>query len=68
MDDVAEVKVYRYSYWDEDTRTLRESSVYATLDMIRCGLGQPLFKTVIVVPAHRLKDHIYVPAEAGVTR
>jgi hypothetical protein len=36
------VWVYQYVYWDEALRSHRTSTRFATLDAIRCGLGQPV--------------------------
>jgi len=42
--------VYRYEFWDEKRRQMRESQTYATLDAILGGMGIPLLYTAKVVP------------------
>jgi hypothetical protein len=42
--------VYRYEFWDEKRKLMRESDTYATLDAILRGVGIPLLYTAKVVP------------------
>ena len=60
------VTVYQYTYWDEETKTHKTSVLYATLDMIRNGLGQPVYGSEIKVRRAELRDGgIHVPADAS---
>ena len=59
--------VYKYSYWDEDTGAHKQSELYATRDVILCGLGTPLINTAMQVDRNDLRDGgIYVPTKRGV--
>jgi hypothetical protein len=58
--------VYLYTYWDEETKTHKTSGVYATLDMIRNGLGRPVYGSELKVRRADLRDGgFYVPANAS---
>ena len=57
------VTVYRYKYWDEESKTHKTSALYATADMIRSGLGQALNETAIKVAREGLREGgFYFPA------
>lgn len=61
------ILVYQYMYWDEATRSRLTSSVYATNDVIRNGLGTPIHSSAIEVSRAELRDGgIFVPY-TGVT-
>jgi len=53
MDDVL---VYQYTYWDEASDERKTSKRYATLDVIRNGLGVPVFASERRVPASEVVD------------
>jgi hypothetical protein len=49
-------------YWDEATNGHKQSELYATVEVIKCGLGVPLYATGIQVTLAELHDGgIYVP-------
>ena len=43
--------VYRYRYWDDEKAELVTSKWEATLECIRCGLGNPVIASGRRVPA-----------------
>ena len=49
-----EVSVFQYMYWDEASKERRTSVRFATLDMIRSGLGVPVFTSERRVPTHHV--------------
>ena len=56
------VLVYRYQFWDEETQWRRISSLYATEETIRNGLGVVLHHTAIEVdPASLHGTGLYDP-------
>jgi hypothetical protein len=56
------VVVYRYRYWDHESKSHKVSEIYATAEMIRNGLGQPENDTAIKVSRCDLTDGgYYVP-------
>ena len=56
------VLVYRYMYWDEATRARETSQMYATVEVIRNGLGTPVHSSAIEVSRADLRDGgVYVP-------
>ena len=50
------VWVFRYSYWDEESQAHERSWRFATLDMIRSGLGEPIHSTAKKVRVNDLID------------
>jgi hypothetical protein len=59
-----EVWVYLYQYWDEETQSKRVSSLYATEEAIRHGLGTPVHTSAMKVGRGELKDGgIYIPSD-----
>lgn len=63
-DQSARVMVYRYLYWNESATKRSASSLYATLEMIRNGLGVPVYPTGIEVARSELRDGgLYVPPQ-----
>ena len=64
------VLVYRYMYWDEATRARETSQMYATVEVIRNGLGTPVHSSAIEVSRADLRDGgVYVPQQdALITR
>ena len=60
----ARVMVYRYLYWEEGATRRKASTLYATLEMIRNGLGVPVYPTGIDVARSELRDGgLYVPPQ-----
>lgn len=58
------VWVYLYQYWDEQSRTHKVSSLYATDDVIRAGLGVKVHGSGMQVEAAALTDGgIYIPSD-----
>ena len=57
------VLVYRYMYWDESTRIRETSQMYATVEVIRDGLGTPIHSSAIEVSRSELRDGMYVPTQ-----
>ena len=56
------VIVYRYKYWDAESKSHKTSSLYATAGMIRNGLGHSMVETAMNVDASDLRDSgIYIP-------
>jgi hypothetical protein len=56
------VFVYLYMYWDEEAGGRKSSSVYATEQAIRNGLGIPIYTTAKEVDSSDLSEGgIYVP-------
>ncbi len=49
-----EVSVYQYTYWDEASNERKTSTRYATMDVIRSGLGVPVFTSEKRVPVNEL--------------
>lgn len=43
------VSVYLYSYWDEDSQARKTSTLYATFEAIRNGLGVPVYTSEIEI-------------------
>lgn len=56
MTENAKVLVYRYLFWDEETRSRKTSSVYATAELIRNGLGTPVHTSALEVDRSDLRD------------
>jgi hypothetical protein len=56
-----QILVYRYSYWDEQTRSFRSSDSFATLDVIMLGLGKPIPESGIKVSAEDVGGGVYIP-------
>ena len=56
--------VYRYVYWDSDERIEKTSRIYATLEVIRLGLGSPVLDSAITVAGDDVAGGIYVPSNA----
>jgi hypothetical protein len=58
------VTVYRYTFWDEQAQERRSSDVFATLEQIRSGLGQPIHASAIKVPLADLGENgVYIATE-----
>jgi len=57
------VYVYRWSYWDSAASADRTSTMYATLELIKCGLGKPVLGTAKKIARDDLRDGFYLPAE-----
>jgi hypothetical protein len=56
--------VYLYQYWDEESQCRRVSSLYATEELIRHGLGVPVHTSAIKVDRSDLKDRgLYIPSD-----
>jgi hypothetical protein len=53
--------VYRYLYWDEETRVHKTSSTYATLPAIHTGLGIPIYGSARYVSVKELQAGIHTP-------
>ena len=56
--------VYLYTFWDEQTKAMKTSTVYATIPAIHNGLGIPLYEQVLTVDAFDLEGGIYDPKHA----
>lgn len=59
MDDLNEygyLWVYRYRYWDEQSKSQRESQRYARLEVIKCGLGEAILASGKKIPTSALID------------
>jgi len=50
------VCVYQYNYWDEDSQSRKTSTLYATFEAIRNGLGVPIYTSVIEIDMARLGE------------
>ena len=50
------VWVFRYTYWDEAEEVRKTSIRFATLDVITCGLGQPVHASAKKIPTSDLID------------
>lgn len=62
------ILVYRYTYWDEASQQRKTSSLYATVEVIRNGLGTPVYTTALEVERRLLRDGgIYVPEQRSST-
>ena len=48
--------VYQYTFWDEATKTHKTSERFATLDVIRCGLGEFIPQSAKKIPVSKLID------------
>ena len=60
------VLVYQYMYWDDSTRTRETSLLYATVEVIRNGLGTPIHSSAIEVSRSELRDGgIFEPPRLG---
>lgn len=58
------VWVYRYTYWDADSGERKLSSLYATFEACKNGLGIPDHSTAKSVRRRDLRDGgIFVPGE-----
>jgi hypothetical protein len=58
------VWVFLYKYWDEHTQSERLSSLYATDEVIRAGLGKKVHESGIRVDVAVLTDGgIYIPSD-----
>jgi hypothetical protein len=57
------VLVYRYMYWVEATRVRETSQMYATVEVIRDGLGTPVHSSALEVSRSELRDGMYVPLQ-----
>jgi hypothetical protein len=55
------ILVYRYSFWDEQSGTLRSSDTFATFDVIMLGLGKPIPESAMKVSAEDVGGGIYIP-------
>ena len=66
MDDPSDrpgqILVYRYRYWDEDSKGFKNSRVFATMIAIKQGLGLPIFESAIWVPRVEVDGGIYSPS------
>ena len=51
------VTVYRYTFWDEPSQARKTSDVFATMDQIRSGLGQPVHASALKVPLEELGEN-----------
>ena len=59
------VTVYRYTYWDESSQSQKSSDVFATMEQIRSGLGQPIHSSALKVPLGELGENgVYVATES----
>ena len=64
MQENAEVLVFQYTYWDQASNRQRTSTLYATEEVIRNGLGVPIHASAIKVLRSHLRDGgIYVPMD-----
>ena len=62
MVDVEErVVVYQYMYWDNATNSRKKSKLYAPAELIKNGLGEPIYTSGRDIPRSWLIDGIFVP-------
>lgn len=62
MSGLGKLLVYRYTYWDEDAQCRATSTIYATFEAIRNGLGTPLYPTALEIDRSELRQGgLYVP-------
>ena len=54
------VLVYRYLFWDEASRQHKLSERYATLEMIRKGLGTPVHQESLLVRSREIAEGFYL--------
>ena len=57
------ITVYQYMYWDEDSRSRKKSRLYAPLELIKSGLGTPIYTSVREVDRAALTDGIFIPPD-----
>ena len=50
------VWVYQFTFWDEATNTRKTSERFATLEVIRCGLGEFIPSSAKKIPVTKLID------------
>ena len=50
------VWVYQYEYWDEAAQSRKVSERFATLEVIRCGLGEAIPSSAKKIPVWKLID------------
>ena len=50
------VWVYQYTFWDEASRTRKTSERFATIEVIRCGLGEFIPSSGKKIPVSKLID------------
>ena len=50
------VWVYQYLYWDDVKKEHTASKRFATVDVIKCGLGTPILASGKKVPKDKLID------------
>ena len=50
------VLVYLYTYWDEESKSHKTSTRYATADAIKNGLGVPVLSTERKIERRELVD------------
>ena len=50
------VLVYRYTFWDEASHSRKVSERFATIETIRCGLGEAILHTGKKIPFTKLID------------
>ena len=53
------VWVYQYVYWDDASHTRKTSERFATLEVIRCGLGSPVHASAKKIPVSQLIDGMF---------
>ena len=54
------VWVFQYVHWDEASQSQKTSKRFATLDVIRCGLGEPIHSSAKKVRLADLIDGAFV--------
>jgi hypothetical protein len=62
MSTDSQIMVYLYTYWDDRARSMRTSTLYATMTMIRDGLGMPVYESGKWVPIEEVQGGIHRPA------
>ena len=50
------VWVYQYTYWDDAAKAHKTSERFATIEVIRCGLGDPVHTSAKKIPITKLID------------
>lgn len=50
------VWVYQYTFWDEESKSRKTSERFATLELIRCGLGEFIPSSGKKIPVAKLID------------